>query len=338
MKKRRLLLGFLVAMAMSAYSTWAADLQQIMSTVVKLAEVASGSVFGQGSAAGVAGVAGVGGSMSLEVMNFGKYGVFCVPAVDVQSDVGVSALLSKVVTFGCSSNSHYSGGFVTGLFSISGEVIGAPVGVYGSFSIGVNYESYAKELKAAVRAGDLDPVALAIELTSLANESRAITSGNPQHVLGRLLALSATNLIVNRKDVSKWIQGAMQASMAEYLRGKRNGFTVAAMSRALSRGTEGLIRDLEAYYGYRYPNLTHSLRLFQRSLTGCNGLALGTQAALSVSPVAFGLEFSHYVLLAEMDYLSFFDGTLLRLPFLFRDKCSADVIGPRYIQEALRLL
>ena len=269
--------------------------------------------------------AGVGRGWAAEfAVHQNKLGFFCSPSWSLQTDVGFEADVSVVRTLSCNSNEEVAGEDISFGASISGELIGLPVGVGLSYGMRIDPARFTAKINQAKQQGLLNLSQLKEELNNLNSPAmKREISKNYKYALPLLtLALKPIALL-----------------------------SVNPPAMANHNGLHGFVRDMlkhdrslsllfKTFYAHqlkkkllteRMPNLNAFLGALDAAVTGCDSLGGSASVGVSLVPVSLGVSFTEGVLLAEVgapELLTFGRLSVLALmnPFLLPSQDLRNVV------------
>lgn len=258
---------------------------------------------------------GVGRGWAAEfVVHQNKLGFFCSPSWALQTDVGVEADFAVSRTLSCADNKAFGGQDISFSASISGELIGLPVGLGLSYSLSVDKAVFGKKISEARQQGHLNFQSLNEELKVLNSVGmKSSLAKSHRHLLALLtLAMKPLSLYSVRSPALSDKQGILNF-VREMI---KNDQSVGALFKSF------YARELKAkLLAERLPNINSFLGALDASLGGCDTLGGSASVGVSLSPVSMGVSYSETTLLAEAgapDLATFGSVTAMALlnPFL----------------------
>lgn len=222
-----------------------------------------------------------------------KLGFFCSPSWSLQTDVGFEADASVSRSLSCSDNNAFAGEDISFGASISGELIGLPVGLGLSYSMSVDPVLFRTKIDQARQQGLLNLQSLKEELKNLNSpEMKRELSKNYRFALPLLtLALKPVSLLA----VSSPVMAGNQ-SLYEFVRDMiRNDRSLGVLFKNF------YARQLKSkLLTERMPNLNAFLGALDAAITGCDTLGGSASVGVSLVPVTMGVSYTETILLAEV--------------------------------------
>lgn len=241
--------------------------------------------------------AGVGTSFTGEAIILdGSFNLFCAPGLLLNSDIGFEANLSGVRALACENKESYKGKFLTIQGGVSAELLAIPAGIHAAYSFGVDTHKLLTDLIYYKRKSQLSVKSLAAELLML------------QSVLpGELLKSTFSK----KHQASLWLGIKLGMQMSD----DTNTETQEAIDKEV-RKTGVSLDDITKLRGvslshfiiyviktqtfqniltkYKLRNSKIFFKSLQKSLTGCDSISGGVSVGLTLSPVNFGVQMTHY--------------------------------------------
>lgn len=238
--------------------------------------------------------AGFGRAWAAEfVVHQNQLGFFCSPSWELQTDVGVEADIAVSRTLSCADNNAFAGQDITFSASISGELIGLPVGLGLSYSMSVNKEIFRQKIAEARRQGLLNFQSMTEELKVLNSSGmKTVLAQNYRYALPLLtLAMKPLSLYQVRSPAMSNQQGLVNFVQDMI----RNDQSVGSLFKSF------YARQLKAtLLAERLSNINAFFGALDASLSGCDTLGGSASLGISLSPVNLGVSYSKTVLLAEV--------------------------------------
>lgn len=238
--------------------------------------------------------AGVGRGWAAEfAVHQNKLGFFCSPSWSFQTDVGFEADVGVSRSLSCSDNEAYAGDDVSFGASMSGELIGLPVGLSLSYSMSIEPTLFKARIDQAKRSGLLN-------LRSLTEEMRILNSPEMRRELAKSYryALPLLTLVLKPISLMELRSPAMANQQGLY------GFV-----RDMIKNDRSLGMLFKTYYSRQLRNMLDKERLYNlnaflgaldAAITGCDALGGSASVGASLSPISAGVSYSKSILLAEV--------------------------------------
>lgn len=269
--------------------------------------------------------AGVGRGWAAEfAVHANKLGFLCSPSWSLQTDVGVEADVGIARSLSCETNDAYAGDDVSFGASMSGELIGLPVGLSLSYGMSIEPLLFQQRILQAKRMGLLTPQALTEEIRLLNSPAiRSELAKSYKYALPLLtFALKPVAFMELRSPAM-----ANQQSLYSFVR------DMIKNDRSLGMLFKGYYsRQLRAkLLKERLFNLDAFFSALDAAITGCDTLGGSASVGVSLSPVSAGVSYSKTVLLAEVgapELTTFASLTAMALlnPFILPSKDLRNVV------------
>ena len=248
---------------------------------------------------------GIGGQINFEaVIHDGKLGFFCAPGIQVETDVGVSASVGHIKTLGCSTNQEYAGKFFTLSAGLSGETLGLPVSIGGSYSIALGLKEILSELAFAKKSGIFTPLKLLSELdefASLSGDKLLEIFGNQKMASASIIVLKMMAKLAGEDSVENQLE--LDSKLVEFQKmnneriNYKEYFPIGTMLKKMTRKIKIIVeRD-----GSDLTNTLVFLNALERNLDSCDAISGQIGLSLSLSPISLEASLYQYVEVGEVD-------------------------------------
>lgn len=223
-----------------------------------------------------------------------ELGLFCSPGIHLKTDIGVEMGMYVTQALSCSSHEQYAGASVNFFTGISGELIGAPVGVNLGYGFGIEVKEFVSKVKALKKSKRINSLALAQEVATLHSQD-LIRHFGPN-------GKNAIAVFYYGLQIAKFLN----PSLTTFQMKGQSAFIKRMMSEKKSIGK--LFKDLyrtkkmQAFYDKRGLQQTEIfMNLLGDTLNGCDTMNVSGSVGLSLSPVHVGVGYSNLNLLLKTD-------------------------------------
>lgn len=274
-------------------------------TLGKSGELAIKALHGTGVAVTPKASAGFGVQANFEaIIHDGKMGFFCAPGIQAETDVGVSLTLDVIKTFGCSDNDEYSGKFLSVAAGVSGELIGLPFSIGGSYSIGMKLRELLRELANGKKNGSFNPTDLMWEIKNIsllpAREIIEIFE-DKKSAIGALIILKIFSKMSNEEGEDSSIE--LGRKMLEIQQDKSLPVKKQKLF-PLGNLLKATTSKLKLWVEKENPaltNLVFALDALGRNINTCDAISGQVGLSFSLSPITISSSIYHYTKIGEID-------------------------------------
>ncbi|MEK7689500.1 MAG: hypothetical protein AAB425_00610, partial [Bdellovibrionota bacterium] len=235
------------------------------------------------SASGLANV-----SHQFEMVRLDRIGLFCAPALGLESDLALSAGGNRMQTFGCEKLEDFEGDFFNFGVSISAEALALPVGIGGIIGLGFRADALIKSVFGAVKRGEVKADELVLELDRVVN-ALPYGGGYPSLPFWVLTGISGA-MMQDHKTALK----ASQELNEWYRQGEFSRSGLADLPKEM-------VIVAKTLAGAGFPNLGRMAALLSAQFTGCNVLGINGFASLSPVPASGQVSISRSHFLTAFD-------------------------------------
>jgi hypothetical protein len=254
---------------------------------------------------------GIGAQVNFEsIVHNGKLGFFCAPGVQVESDVGVSASVNLIKTFGCKSNQEYAGKFFTVSAGLSAESLGLPVSIGGSYSIALGLKEILRELADAKVNGNFEVTPFLRELDDfsvISAEKLIEIFGNQRMASASIIVLKMMAKLAGKQGIDSYEELSRKLKEIQSEKGEKikisNYFPLGVMLRKMTEQLKGWVEEKG---DGELPHTLIFLDILARNLDSCDAISGQAGLSFTLSPISIGASLYQYVEVGEVDLRDLF--------------------------------